>query len=354
MLTNHFYHEIIRKTIVSFGTLFNNIEIQHTDKAGKVVSVIKVPISYGPQQKFLARVTQGRDYSDGVGTTLTLPRMAFEVIGMNYDSTRKVSTMQTFKAVNKKTNKLIKGYMPVPYNINMQLSILAKLNEDAIQILEQILPYFQPAFNLTIDLVDVIGEKRDMPITLEGIQMEDNYEDDFLTRRALTYTLNFTCKTYLFGPIANNSEGLIKKVQADYYTDTSNTKTAPRQIRYQAVPAAIKDYNQDSIAKTNEAFDTIKTEFDVNSAVPFRKGDYIQIDEEKMLIREINGNRLKVKRGVYTSTIKPHDINVPVNIINVQDTAQVIEGDDFGFGETYTEYSDGSVYSVAQGTDSDL
>ena len=354
MLTNHFYHEIIRKTIVSFGTLFNNIEIQHTDKAGKVVSVIKVPISYGPQQKFLARITQGRDYSDGVGTTLTLPRMAFEVMGMNYDSTRKVSTMQTFKAVNKKTNKLIKGYMPVPYNINMQLSILAKLNEDAIQILEQILPYFQPAFNLTIDLVDVIGEKRDMPITLEGIQMEDNYEDDFLTRRALTYTLNFTCKTYLFGPIANNSEGLIKKVQADYYTDTSNTKTAPRQIRYQAVPAAIKDYNQDSIAKTNEAFDTIKTEFDVNSAVPFRKGDYVQIDEEKMLIREISGNRLKVKRGVYTSTIKPHDINVPVNIINVQDTAQVIEGDDFGFGETYTEYSDGSVYSVAQGTDSDL
>ena len=88
--------------------------------------------------------------------------------------------------------------MPVPYNINMQLSILAKLNEDAIQILEQILPYFQPAFNLTIDLVDVIGEKRDMPITLEGIQMEDNYEDDFLTRRALVYTMTFTCKTYLF------------------------------------------------------------------------------------------------------------------------------------------------------------
>ena len=95
MLTNHFYHEIIRKTIVSFGTLFNNIEIQHTS-GGKTVSVIKVPISYGPQQKFLARVEQGRDYQDGVGTTLTLPRMSFEVMGMNYDATRKVSTMQTF------------------------------------------------------------------------------------------------------------------------------------------------------------------------------------------------------------------------------------------------------------------
>jgi len=354
MLTNHFYHEIIRKTIVSFGTLFNNIEIKHTDKAGKTVSVTKVPISYGPQQKFLARVTQGREYNQDVGTTLTLPRMSFEVMGMNYDSTRKVSTMQTFKAVNKTTNKLIKGYMPVPYNINMQLSILAKLNEDAIQILEQILPYFQPAFNLTIDLVNVIGEKRDMPITLEGIQMEDNYEEDFLTRRALIYTLNFTCKTYLFGPIANNSDGLIKKVQADYYTDTVDTKTAPRQIRYQAVPAAIKDYNQDSTAKTNEAFDTKKTEFDVNSAVPFRKGDYIQIDEEKMLISSITGNRLKVKRGIYSSMVKPHDIDVPVNVINVQDSTQVVEGDDFGFGETLTEYSDGSVYSVAQGVDSDL
>ena len=97
-----------------------------------------VPISYGPQQKFLARVEQGRDYQDGVGTTLTLPRMSFEVMGMNYDATRKVSTMQTFKSVNKSTNKMVKAFMPVPYNINMQLSILAKLNEDAIQILEQI------------------------------------------------------------------------------------------------------------------------------------------------------------------------------------------------------------------------
>ena len=298
MLTNHFYHEIIRKTIVSFGTLFNNIEIQHTS-GGKTVSVIKVPISYGPQQKFLARVEQGRDYQDGVGTTLTLPRMSFEVMGMNYDATRKVSTMQTFKSVNKKTNKMVKAFMPVPYNINMQLSILSKLNEDAIQILEQILPYFQPAFNLTIDLVDIIGEKRDMPITLETIQMEDNYEDDFLTRRALIYTLNFTCKTYLFGPINNSSEGtsgLIKQVQADYYSDTSSIKTAPRQQRYTATPVAIKDYDQDGAAKTTEAFDTIKTEFNVNTAIAFRKGDYIQIDEEKMLISSITGNRIKVKR----------------------------------------------------------
>ena len=354
MLTNHFYHEIIRKTIVAFGTLFNNIEIKKTDKNGKVLSVIKVPISYGPQQKFLARIQQGREYQDGVGTTLTLPRMSFEVMGMNYDASRKVSTMQTFKAVNKNTNKMVKAFMPVPYNINMQLSILAKLNEDAIQILEQILPYFQPAFNLTIDLVNIIGEKRDMPITLEGIQMEDTYENDFLERRALTYTLNFTCKTYLFGPINNSSDGLIKKVQTDYYSDTANTKTAPRQQRYSAVPVAIKDYDNDSSAATNETIDTVRTEFDVNSAIAFRRGDYIQVDEEKMLIRSITGNRLKVKRGMFTSVIKPHDINVPVNVINVQDDIQVVEGDDFGFGETITDYADGNIFSSSQGRDSDL
>ena len=357
MLTNHFYHEIIRKTIVSFGTLFNNLEIQHKDKNGKVVSAVKVPISYGPQQKFLARVEQGRDYQDGVSTTLTLPRMSFEVMGMNYDATRKVSTMQTFKSVNKNTKKMVKAFMPVPYNINMQLSILSKLNEDAIQILEQILPYFQPAFNLTIDLVDIIGEKRDMPIQLEGIQMEDNYEDDYLTRRSLVYTLNFTCKTYLFGPINNSSEGtsgLIKQVQADYYSDTSSIKTAPRQQRYTATPVAVKDYDQDGAAKTTEAFDTVKTEFNVNTSIPFRKGDYIQIDEEKMLISSITGNRLKVKRAQYGSVIKPHDTDVFIHRINVQDDIQIIEGDDFGFGETRTDFGDGNIWSSRQGRDSDL
>ena len=354
MLTNHFYHEIIRKTIVSFGTLFNNIEIQHTDKAGKTVSVIKVPVSYGPTQKFLARLEQGRDYNEGVASALTLPRMSFEVIGLQYDSTRKVSTMQTFKSVNKTTNKMIKGYMPVPYNISMQLSILAKLNEDAIQILEQILPYFQPAFNLTIDLVNIIGEKRDMPITLESINMEDNYEDDYLTRRALIYTLNFNCKTFLFGPINNSSEGLIKKVQVDYTTDTANLKTAPRQVRYQAVPVAVKDYTSDDTARTNEVFNEKVTSFSVSSSTPFNKGDYIQIDEEKMLITSKSGQRLTVKRGEYGSTPVPHDIDIPIHAITIQDTEQIVDGDDFGFGETKTEFADGQVFSISQQTDSDL
>ena len=186
--------------------------------------------------------------------------------------------------------------------------------------------------------------------------MEDNYEDDFLTRRALVYTLNFVCKTYLFGPINNSTDGLIKKVQTDYYTETENLKIASRQQRYTAVPIAVKDYTKDDTARTNEIVKSDITEFSVNSATPFAKGDYIQIDDEKMLIRAISGNRLTVRRGEFKSSVVAHDINIPISVINAQNDAQVIDqvlqsGDDFGFGETITNFVDGNVFSSSQGRD---
>ena len=125
--------------------------------------------------------------------------------------------------------------MPVPYNIGFELNIFTKLNDDALQIVEQILPYFQPSFNLTVDLVSSIGEKRDIPVILDNISFQDDYEGDFATRRALIYTLNFTAKTYLFGPIAKTTDGLIKKVQTDLYTNT-NTQSAKREMRYTVTP----------------------------------------------------------------------------------------------------------------------
>ena len=125
--------------------------------------------------------------------------------------------------------------MPVPYNIGFELSILSKLNDDCLQIVEQILPYFQPSFNITVDLVESIGEKRDVPIVLNSVAFQDDYEGDFSSRRALIYTLQFTAKTYLFGPIADSSEGLIRKVQVDMYADTDRT-TAKREMRYTVQP----------------------------------------------------------------------------------------------------------------------
>ena len=256
MLGTYYYHEIMRKTIVSFGTLFNQIHIRHDDAAGNTYSELKVPLAYGPAQKFLARLEQQADLNKPVQTTL--PRMSFEMTSVNYDSTRKVGVTQTFKASDGTNMK--KVYMPVPYNVGFELNVLTKLNDDALQIVEQILPYFQPSFNLTVDLVKSIGEKRDIPIVLDSINFQDDYEGDFSTRRALIYTLNFTAKTYLFGPVAESSEGLIKKVQVDYHTDT-NVKTSKREMRYTVTPDPISAGPDDDFgfSETSSVFSDSKS-----------------------------------------------------------------------------------------------
>ena len=242
MLGTYFYHEIIRKTVIAFGTLFNDVYIRHHDSAGKDIGEFKVPVSYGPRQKFLARIQQQPELNKAV--QLTLPRMSFEMNSITYDPSRKSGITQTFKA--KDGEKIKKVFMPVPYNLGFELNILTKLQDDSLQIIEQILPFFQPGFTLTIDLADQIGEKRDVPMVLEDISFTDDYEGNFETRRALIYTLRFTAKTYMFGPIADSTDGLIRKVQLDYYTDT-NTRTATREMRYSVKAKAKKDYNEDAV-----------------------------------------------------------------------------------------------------------
>ena len=243
MLGTYYYHEIIRKTIIGFGTLFNDIHIRHTGEGGTNHSEIKVPLAYGPSQKFLARIQQQADLNKAV--QITMPRMSFEMTNISYDATRKSSLVQTFKACDD-GSRAKKVFMPVPYNIGFELNILSKLNDDSLQILEQILPYFQPHFNLTIDLIDSIGEKRDIPIILESIGFQDDYEGNFDTRRALIHTLQFTAKTYLFGPVADSSDGLIRKVQVDMYTST-DVKTAKREVRYTVTPTSKIDRNDDGV-----------------------------------------------------------------------------------------------------------
>lgn len=231
MLGTYFYHEIIRKTIVSFGTLFNNIYIRHEDNNNNIVDETKVGLSYGPMQKFLAKIQEQSELSKSV--SINLPRMSFEMIGIQYDPTRKTSVTQTFKASDGQNIK--KVFMPVPYNIEFELNIFTKLNDDALQIVEQILPFFQPSFNITVDLVNSIGEKRDVPIVLDSINFQDDYEGSFQTRRALIYTLRFTAKTYMFGPVSDTTEGIIRKVQVDTYSST-DIQTAKREMRYTVTP----------------------------------------------------------------------------------------------------------------------
>jgi hypothetical protein len=348
MISNYFYHEILRKTIVAFGTLFNDIQIKHKDNAGDDFSILTVPIAYGPVQKFLARIEQVPDLKKRVA--ITLPRMSFEMTGISYDASRKSSTMQTFKALDKENNELTKVFMPVPYNVNFRLSIMSKLNEDALQVVEQILPYFQPHFNLTVDLVSSIGEKRDIPMILERIAMDDQYEGDFTARRVLVYTLDFVAKTYLFGPLGTPNEAIIKQVQVDYYSNT-NKVNASRQLRYVAEPRALQDYNDDEITQISETISQEITEFNVVDGSVLTEKSYIMIGGESMYVRKITGNTLLVNRGENDTPVASHTSGTAVNVINSADDELIDLDDDFGFSESRYDFGDGKVYSTTKGID---
>ena len=261
----YFYHEIFKRTVVGFGNLFKNIHIQKVDKKENVINDMKVPLAYGPTQKFLARLTQQAELNQP--TQITLPRMSFEMTAIAYDGARKTQPTQMFKTLDN-GEKLKRVYLPVPYNVSFELNIMAKLNEDCLQIVEQILPYFQPSFNITVDLVDQIGEKRDIPVVLDAINFTDDYEGDFSGRRILIYTLTFTAKTYLFGPISDTGDGLIKKVQVDYHLDTR--RTAPREVRYTVTPDPIDAEPDDDFGFNEETV----LYFDSKQYSPTQDADY--------------------------------------------------------------------------------
>jgi len=232
MFGKRFYHESLRKVVVAFGTVFNNIIIHRTNSDGAVIQKIKVPLAYSPKEKFLTRLNQQPDLSKRE-MAITLPRMGFEISGINYDASRKLQRVGKFKAVNTSSaDKMYYQYNPVPYNISFNLYAFTATAEGGLQIVEQILPYFQPDYTVTINAIPDMGIKRDVPITLNSVNYEDSYDGSFTTRRAVNYTLGFTAKTYLYGPIY--SQKVIKETQADLYTDTDTT--SKREERIVVVP----------------------------------------------------------------------------------------------------------------------
>jgi len=328
----YFYNEILRKTIISFGTLFNDIEIQHTDSSDNTTSIIKVPLAYGPTQKFLARLEQVADLNKP--TAMSLPRMSFEFTGLTYDPTRKVTTTQQFTVkdpTSESTTK--KNYMPVPYNMAFEMSIMTKLNDDALQIVEQILPYFQPAYNLTVNLVGSINEKRDIPIVLENITMQDDYEGDYKTRRVLLYTLRFTAKTYLFGPVSDATRDIIRSSRISYLSGTDTTNTE-RDLTYRVTPRAIKNYTGNVL--TNLATDAVIADIvlEVDDGSTITAKTYIDIDNEQLFVKSVSGNKITVERGKDGTPIEDHVKGAAVRPITDDDDDLIPMGDDFGFDGT--------------------
>jgi hypothetical protein len=217
--------------------------------------------------------------------------------------------------------------------MQFELSIMCKLNDDALQIVEQILPYFQPAYSLTVQLVDSIQEKRDIPVILENITMQDDYEGDYTTRRVLLYTLRFTAKTYLFGPVSSATKDIIKKSTVSYLTGTDITNTV-REVTYSTVPRAIKNYTGDTTTTlTEDITKTLKT-FEVEDVSGLTAKTYIDIEGEQIFIKSITDKKITVLRGQDGSTITEHLRGAPVRLITTADNALIEEGDDFGFSGT--------------------
>ena len=233
MIGNYFYNESTRNVVVGFGSIFNNIQLVKKDNSGNVTQTMKVPLAYGPKQKWLSRLQQDPNLTKKVA--VTLPRIGFEISGLSYDSTRKLNKMVKAKKVANGENKegLKEGFMPVPYNVDFELFIMSKNSDDALQILEQILQYFQPEYTVTLREVPELDIVRDVPVTLNSIGYEDSYEGEFTSRRAIIYTLSFSAKYYLYGPVT--SQNVIRSVQVDQYTDMP-VNAPKREQRYSATP----------------------------------------------------------------------------------------------------------------------
>ena len=224
----------MRRMTIAFGQLFNNIQIKRKDSSGSTIQSIRVPLAYAPKEKFLTRLDQQPDL-DNREFAITLPRMSFEISTIEYDASRKLNRLQKFKKVKTSAEGKVLdyNYMPVPYNISYSLNVFTATAEGGLQIIEQILPYFQPDYTVTVNAIPNLDIKRDVPIVLNSVNYEDSYNGDYTTRRAVIYTLTFTAKTYLFGPA--QTQKVVKTVQSDLYSDVDITNKA-REERIVIVP----------------------------------------------------------------------------------------------------------------------
>ena len=224
----------MRRMTIAFGQLFNNIQIKRKDSSGSVIQSIRVPLAYAPKEKFLTRLDQQPDL-DNREFAITLPRMSFEISTIEYDASRKLNRLQKFKKVKAASDGKVLdyNYMPVPYNISYTLNVFTATAEGGLQIIEQVLPYFQPDYTVTVNAIPGLDIKRDVPIVLNSVNYEDSYNGDYTTRRAVIYTLTFTAKTYLFGPA--QTQKVVKTVQSDLYSDVDRNNKA-REERITIVP----------------------------------------------------------------------------------------------------------------------
>lgn len=218
MFGSQFYHQSLRRYVIMFGNMFNDIVVRRYDASGANVGAIAVPLSYAPKEKFLARITQDPNLDQQVA--IQLPIMSFEMTTLNYDGTRRLNAHNRNVKVTTDEDKLDFNYAPVPYDLQFNLYAYVRNADDGAQILEQIVPYFGPEWTNSVRIIPQTSITQDIPTILNTVSIEDTYQGDFETRRALVYTFDFTVKAYFYGPVRR--QGVIKRTQIDFGIVTSN------------------------------------------------------------------------------------------------------------------------------------
>ena len=222
MFENHYYHESTRRMVSVFGSIFNDMEVVKKDSAGKILQKIKVPLGYAPRTKVLARLNE---QTTGPNIALKLPRMSFEISSMEYDPNARVSKHKNYKKVIVgDTLQLNKLGAPAVYKVGFELNLLAASQDEALQILEQILPMFQPEYTVTIKDIPDMDITTDTPIVLESITLNDDYEGDLITRRAIVYTLQFGTRIRYYRGLGKSKQILETEVDFSENVDPTTHK----------------------------------------------------------------------------------------------------------------------------------
>ena len=308
MFGTYFYHQTSRKMVVAFGSLFNSIEVRRTDSSDAVTEVIKIPLSYGPKDKMLTRISSDPNLNPKVA--LTVPRMGFELLSMTYDSVRKLNTLN--RNVKKGTTGLKKQFNPVPYSWDFSLYVYVKNAEDGTQILEQILPFFTPEFTVTMNLVSSMTEKRDIPLVLNAVSSEDTYEGDYATRRSIIWTLSFLMKGFLYPNVVDNA-----KVITDVVVDTHLMGAVAADPEYIVM--------EDSSPYSTNYMILDKHEIDLATRI--------------RVLNESSDEAIAAGATVARATVVPKDTDA-------------LTDETFGFTETFEDFAQGVTYDPVAGTDS--
>mgnify|MGYP003115819486 FL=1 len=311
MLGSTFYHQTIRKYVAAFGTLFNDINIERKNSSGTVVERVKVPLAYGPRQKWILALSDTTDQRRVLAARL--PRIGFSLTGVNYDSVRKLNTVIRNVAANTaSTGSVLSQYNPVPYNFDFELFILVNNAEDGTQILEQILPYFTPEFTVTINTIPDMGIKADVPIVLNSASQSDEYEGELATRRTIIWTLSFLLKGFVYPDVKSGT--LIKSIEVNFRIPGDGDSD-------------VQELEQEFIV-----LETTKDALATSDYILLETGDYERIMSEKS------------SQDIGDATVKSRYTVVPS-----PNTAQA--DSDYGFSETFEFFDNPKNFDPETGED---